>query len=129
VPQKCKVPLEYPTDIFELTYPFKRHLSVSQAHILIVADRARGLKMKVIGYDPYLSKEVAEKKGVDVVSLDELLGRSDFISVHTPLTDETRNLIDKNHPPDPIGDNENLPIPGVLILRLDSPIYYANAQT
>src|SRR5512136_305362 len=61
----------------------------------IVADRARGLKMKVIGYDPYLSKEVAEKKGVDVVSFDELLGRSDFISVHTPLTDETRNLIDK----------------------------------
>jgi D-3-phosphoglycerate dehydrogenase len=61
----------------------------------IVADRARGLKMKVIGYDPYLSKEVAEKKGVDVVSFDELLGRSDFISVHTPLTDETRNLIDQ----------------------------------
>ncbi len=61
----------------------------------IVADRARGLKMKVIGYDPYLSKEVAEKKGVDLVSLDELLSQSDFISVHTPLTDETRNLIDK----------------------------------
>jgi len=61
----------------------------------IVADRARGLKMKVIGYDPYLSKEVAEKKGVDAVSLDELLERSDFISIHTPLTDETRNLIDK----------------------------------
>jgi D-3-phosphoglycerate dehydrogenase len=62
----------------------------------IVADRARGLKMKVIGYDPYLSKEIAEKKGVDLVSLDELLRRSDFISVHTPLTDETRNLVDKN---------------------------------
>src|SRR4030043_1419619 len=62
----------------------------------IVADRARGLKMKVIGYDPYLSKEVAEKKGVDLVSFDELLSRSDFISVHTPLTEETRNLIDKN---------------------------------
>jgi D-3-phosphoglycerate dehydrogenase len=62
----------------------------------IVADRARGLKMKVIGYDPYLSKEVAEKKGVDLVSYDELLNRSDFITVHTPLTDETRNLIDKN---------------------------------
>jgi len=61
----------------------------------IVADRARGLKMKVIGYDPYLSKEVAEKKGVDPVSLDELLERSDFISIHTPLTDETRNLINK----------------------------------
>ena len=62
----------------------------------IVADRARGLKMKVIAYDPYISKEVAEKKGVDLVSFDELLSRSDFISVHTPLTDETRNLIDKN---------------------------------
>jgi D-3-phosphoglycerate dehydrogenase len=62
----------------------------------IVADRARGLKMKVIAYDPYLSKEAAEKKGVDLVSFDEVLARSDFISVHTPLTDETRNLIDKN---------------------------------
>ncbi len=62
----------------------------------IVADRARGLKMKVIGYDPYLSKDVAEKKGVDLVSFDELLSRSDFITVHTPLTEETRNLIDKN---------------------------------
>jgi D-3-phosphoglycerate dehydrogenase len=62
----------------------------------VVADRARGLKMKVIGYDPYLSKEVAEKKGVDLISYDELLSRSDFITVHTPLTDETRNLIDKN---------------------------------
>ena len=62
----------------------------------VVADRARGLKMKVVGYDPYLSKETAEKKGVDLVSLDELLSRSDFISVHTPLTDETRNLVDKN---------------------------------
>jgi len=62
----------------------------------VVADRARGLRMKVIGYDPYLSKEVAEKKGVDLVSLDELLSRSDFISVHTPLTDETRNVIDSH---------------------------------
>lgn len=62
----------------------------------IVVDRARALKMKVIGYDPYLSKEIAEKKGVELVSLDEVLGRSDYISVHTPLTDETRNLIDKN---------------------------------
>src|SRR4030066_1558492 len=62
----------------------------------IVADRARGLKMKVIGYDPYLSPEAAEKKGVELVSFGGLLGRSDFISVHTPLTDETRNLIDQN---------------------------------
>src|SRR4030043_61871 len=62
----------------------------------IVADRARGLKMKVIGYDPYLSPEMAGKKGVDLVSLDELLARADFISVHTPLTEETRRLIDKS---------------------------------
>jgi len=62
----------------------------------VVADRARGLKMKVIGYDPYLSPEVAGKKGVDLVSLDELLARADFISVHTPLTEETRSLIDKS---------------------------------
>jgi len=62
----------------------------------IVVDRARALKMKVIAYDPYISKEAAEKKGVDLVSFDELLARSDFITVHTPLTDETRNLIDKN---------------------------------
>jgi len=62
----------------------------------IVTDRARALKMRVVAYDPYISKEVAEKKGVDLVSLDELLTRSDFISVHTPLTEETRNLIDKN---------------------------------
>jgi len=62
----------------------------------IVADRARGLRMKVIGFDPYLSKEVAEKKGVELVPFDELLSRSDFISVHTPLNEETRNLIDKN---------------------------------
>jgi D-3-phosphoglycerate dehydrogenase len=61
----------------------------------IVADRARALKMKVIAYDPYISKEAAEKKGVDLVSFDELVSRSDFISVHTPLTEETRNLIDK----------------------------------
>lgn len=62
----------------------------------IVVDRARALMMKVIAYDPYISKEAAEKKGVDLVSFDELLGRSDFISIHTPLTDETLNLIDKD---------------------------------
>ena len=62
----------------------------------IVADRAKALKMKVIAYDPYISKEAAEKKGIDLVSFDDVLERSDFISVHTPLTDETRNLINKN---------------------------------
>ncbi len=62
----------------------------------IVADRARGLKMKVIGFDPYLSPDVAAKKGVELVPLEELLNRSDFITIHTPLTGETRNLIDQD---------------------------------
>jgi D-3-phosphoglycerate dehydrogenase len=61
----------------------------------IVADRALGLKMKVIAYDPYLSSERAEDVGVEKVEFDELLGRVDFISIHTPLTDSTRGLIDK----------------------------------
>jgi D-3-phosphoglycerate dehydrogenase len=59
----------------------------------IVADRAKALQMKVIAYDPYISKAAVEQKGIDWVSLDELLGCSDFISIHTPLNDETRNLI------------------------------------
>jgi len=62
----------------------------------IVAERAKALKMKVIAFDPYISKEAAEKKGIDLVPLDEVLERSDFISVHTPLTDETRNIINKS---------------------------------
>src|SRR5579884_2596696 len=60
----------------------------------IVADRALGLKMKVIAYDPYLSPERAIDLGVEKVELDELLRRSDFITLHTPLTEKTRNLID-----------------------------------
>jgi D-3-phosphoglycerate dehydrogenase len=60
----------------------------------IVADRAIGLKMKVIAYDPFLSPERAMEIGVDKVELDDLLRRSDFITLHTPLTDRTRNIID-----------------------------------
>lgn len=60
----------------------------------IVADRAQGLHMNVIAYDPFLSPEVVTKLGVEMVSLDELLARSDFITVHTPKTKETVNLID-----------------------------------
>ncbi len=59
----------------------------------IVADRAIGLKMKVIAYDPYLSAERAVRLGVEKVELDELLRRADFITLHTPLTDKTRNII------------------------------------
>src|SRR5712691_8198970 len=60
----------------------------------IVAERAQGLKMKVIAYDPYLSPERALDLGVERVELDELLRRADFITLHTPLTDRTRNIID-----------------------------------
>jgi len=60
----------------------------------IVADRAIGLKMKVIAYDPFLSEERALALGVEKVDLDVLLTRADFISLHTPLTDKTRNIID-----------------------------------
>ncbi len=59
----------------------------------IAADRAQGLKMKVIAYDPYISHEKAEQMGIELVELDELYERADFISLHTPLTDSTRNLI------------------------------------
>jgi D-3-phosphoglycerate dehydrogenase len=60
----------------------------------IVADRAIGLKMKVIAFDPFLSPERAMELGVEKVELDELLRRADFITLHTPLTDKTRNIID-----------------------------------
>src|SRR5438552_1883342 len=62
----------------------------------ILADRARGLKMRVLAFDPFLTDEVAEKMGVEKVSLEELFPKADFISVHTPLTDQTRGLIGKD---------------------------------
>ena len=61
----------------------------------IVADRAQGLKMKVVAYDPFLSKERAESLNIEKVELDELLKRADFITLHTPLTDGTRNILNK----------------------------------
>ena len=59
----------------------------------IVADRALGMKMKVVAYDPFLSAERALDIGVEKVELEELLRRADFITLHTPLTDKTRNII------------------------------------
>ncbi len=59
----------------------------------IAANRAQGLKMKTIAYDPHMPREMAEKIGVELVSLDDLARRSDYISVHVPLTQETRNLV------------------------------------
>ncbi|MEM1398888.1 MAG: phosphoglycerate dehydrogenase, partial [Pseudomonadota bacterium] len=59
----------------------------------IVANRAIGLQMKVIAYDPYLSVERATEIGVEKVELDDLLKRSDFLTLHTPLTKDTRGVI------------------------------------
>jgi D-3-phosphoglycerate dehydrogenase len=59
----------------------------------IVCDRARGLKMKVVAYDPFLSEERAEQMQVEKVELDALLKRADFITLHVPLTDKTRNIL------------------------------------
>ena len=60
----------------------------------IVCDRARGLKMKVIAYDPFLTQDKADKMGVEKVDLDSLLKRSDFITLHVPKTDQTAGIID-----------------------------------
>jgi D-3-phosphoglycerate dehydrogenase len=63
----------------------------------IVADRALGLKMKVVAYDPFLTPERAQDLGVEKVTLDELLARADFITLHTPLTDSTRNILSREN--------------------------------
>ena len=59
----------------------------------LVAERAAALKMKVIAYDPFLSADRAVKLGVEKVELDDLLARADAITLHTPLTDKTRNIL------------------------------------
>ncbi len=63
----------------------------------IVADRALGLRMKVIAYDPFLTPERALEMGVEKMNLDDLLLRADFITLHTPLTDQTRNILSREN--------------------------------
>ncbi|URA10078.1 phosphoglycerate dehydrogenase [Thermospira aquatica] len=60
-----------------------------------VAKRAQAFGMKILGYDPYLSEEMATKLGIELASLERIYKESDFITVHTPLTDATRGLIGK----------------------------------
>ncbi|UYV36921.1 phosphoglycerate dehydrogenase [Rhodobacteraceae bacterium D3-12] len=63
----------------------------------IVCDRARGLKMKVAAYDPFLSEEKAAKMGVEKVELDDLLARADFITLHVPFTEQTNNILSREN--------------------------------
>ena len=63
----------------------------------IVASRALGLKMKVVAFDPFLTPERAIEMGVEKADLDTLLARADFITLHTPLTDQTRNILSKEN--------------------------------
>ena len=63
----------------------------------IVADRALGLKMHVIAYDPFLTEPRAVELGVEKVDLEGLLARADVVSLHTPLTDQTRNILSREN--------------------------------
>ena len=63
---------------------------------LAIADRARGLEMTVVGHDPYVTAEHASLHGVELVDLDALLGRSDVVSVHVPLTHATEHVIGRS---------------------------------
>lgn len=59
----------------------------------IVADRAKGLKMKVVAFDPFLSQERAQEMGIEKAELDEMFSKADFITLHVPFTDKTKNII------------------------------------
>ncbi|GGC01838.1 D-3-phosphoglycerate dehydrogenase [Novosphingobium endophyticum] len=63
----------------------------------IVASRALGLKMKVVAFDPFLTPERAVEMGVEKADLDTLLEKADFITLHTPLTDQTRNILSREN--------------------------------
>jgi D-3-phosphoglycerate dehydrogenase / 2-oxoglutarate reductase len=63
----------------------------------IVASRALGLKMKVVAFDPFLTPERAVEQGIEKLDLDTLLARADFITLHTPLTDQTRNILSREN--------------------------------
>lgn len=62
-----------------------------------VAKRAKSFGMNILGYDPYLSSERAKKLGITKANLDTIARESDFITIHTPLTNETRNLINEDY--------------------------------
>jgi D-3-phosphoglycerate dehydrogenase len=61
----------------------------------VVVERCLGMKMKVIAYDPFISAEAAQRLGCELVTLDDVLRRSDYVSVHVPFTEQTKNLVNK----------------------------------
>jgi D-3-phosphoglycerate dehydrogenase len=61
----------------------------------VVASRARAMGMSIVAYDPFIAPEQARDLEIDLVPLDEVYARADFLTVHTPLTSETRNLVDR----------------------------------
>ena len=76
----------------------------------IVAERALGLKMKVVTYDPFLTHEHAVDLGVEKVELDALLARADIISLHVPMTEQTRNILS--------AENLARTKPGVIVINV-----------
>src|SRR5689334_10360853 len=62
----------------------------------VVVERCLGMKMKVLAYDPFISEDAARRLGCELVTLDELLRQSDYVSIHVPLTEQTRNLVGKD---------------------------------
>jgi D-3-phosphoglycerate dehydrogenase len=62
----------------------------------VVVDRCLGMKMKVVAYDPFISEAAAREMGCETVTLDELFRRSDYVSIHVPLTEQTRGLVGKD---------------------------------
>ena len=63
----------------------------------IVCERARALQMKVLAYDPFLGEEKAESMGVEKVELNELLQKADFITLHVPYTEATKNILSREN--------------------------------
>ncbi len=88
---------EWKRDVFRGTELYGKTLGVIGLGKIgkLVAERALGLKMRVIAYDPFLTRESMERLGVEQVTFDELLKRSDVITIHTPITKDTRNLLNR----------------------------------
>lgn len=88
---------EWPKSDYKGTELFNKTLGVIGCGNIgaLVAERALGLKMKVIAFDPYLTEERARKIGVEKVELDTLFQRADAITLHTPLVESTKNIVNR----------------------------------